>query len=91
MAAVGMLAAGRAADAAALMERAARVEPACARVRFLAGLAEASLGQRERATSSFREALRLQPDHREAMIALEKLEKLGEPMKDPLSTQEQRP
>ena len=42
MAAAGMLAAGRGAEAAALMERAAQVEPACARVRFLAGLAEAS-------------------------------------------------
>ncbi len=91
MAAAGMLAAGRAAEAAALMERAAQVEPACARVRFLAGLAEASLGRGDRAASSFREALRLQPDHREAKTALEELQRSRGITKDPLTTQEQRP
>jgi hypothetical protein len=89
-AAAGMLAAGRGAEAAALMERAAQVEPACARVRFLAGLAEASLGRGDRATSSFREALRLQPDHREAKIALEELRKSRGISKDSVTTQEQQ-
>jgi hypothetical protein len=90
MAAAGMLASGRGAEAVALMERAAQVEPACARVRFLAGLAEASLGRGERAEASFREALRLQPDHREAKIALEELQRPRGITKDSLTTQEQR-
>jgi hypothetical protein len=90
LAAAGMLAAGRGAEAAALMERAAQVEPACARVRFLAGLAEASLGRGDRAASSFREALRLQPDHREAKFALEELQKSRGITRDSLTTREQR-
>jgi tetratricopeptide (TPR) repeat protein len=90
-AAAGMLASGRGAEAAALLERAAQVEPACARVRFLAGLAEASLGRAERAASSFREALRLQPDHREAKAALEELQRSRGFNNDTLTMQERRP
>jgi len=86
-----LLSQGRGSEAAALLDQAARVEPACARLRFLAGCAAAAEGRIDLAGDLFREALRLQPDHREARLALEDITHRQAAGGDPVSRKAPQP